>query len=88
MNYIFMAAGFFLAGDFFTRAMPHFGHLPGLSLNTSGCMVQVYCTFAGLAFLVVSALILPFGTLAAKTVAAENRMATAISITFFMDQKN
>jgi len=40
MSYIFMAAGFFLAGDFFTRAIPHLGHLPGLSLNTSGCIVH------------------------------------------------
>ncbi len=29
--------------DFFsTSSIPHFGHFPGLSLITSGCMVQVY----------------------------------------------
>ena len=27
---------------FKTSVMPHFGHLPGLSCITSGCMTQVY----------------------------------------------
>jgi hypothetical protein len=67
--------------------MPHLGHLPGLSLKTSGCMVQVYCTFAGFAFLVVSVVMLPLCVPAAKTVAAENRMAIAINVTFFMSLK-
>jgi hypothetical protein len=30
------------AGFFSTSFIPHFGQLPGLSLITSGCMVQVY----------------------------------------------
>jgi hypothetical protein len=35
---------------FNTRVIPHFGHFPGLSLTTSGCMGQVYtccCTVPG-----------------------------------------
>ena len=32
------------AQRFFTSSIPHFGHLPGASLTTSGCMGQVYCT--------------------------------------------
>lgn len=29
-----------------TRSISHLGHLPGVSLITSGCMVQVYFTAA------------------------------------------
>jgi len=31
---------------FSTRAIPHLGQSPGLSLTTSECIGQVYCTFA------------------------------------------
>ena len=31
---------------FTTRCIPHFGQSPGLSLTISGCITQVYCTFA------------------------------------------
>jgi hypothetical protein len=51
-------------------------------------MVQVYCTLAtGLTFLVLVVSDTGFVPVEAKTVAAENRMATAISITFFMSLK-
>jgi hypothetical protein len=46
-----LSYGFFLAvlsavglGFFATSVIPHLGHLPGLSSNTSGCMGQVYFT--------------------------------------------
>ena len=35
---IIRASGYF----FTTKSIPHFGHLPGWSATTSGCMGQVY----------------------------------------------
>jgi hypothetical protein len=87
MNYIFIDVAFFLAGSFFTRVIPHLGHFPGLSLNTSGCMVQVYCTLAGLTFLVLVVSETAVVEWDAKTLAAENKIAMAIRVTFFMKIK-
>jgi hypothetical protein len=50
-------------------------------------MGQVYNTFAGFTFLVLVVSDKAVGECAAKTVATENRMAMAISITFFMRLK-
>src|SRR5947209_6364048 len=33
-----------------TRVIPHFGHFPGASITTSGCIGQVYFCEAALAF--------------------------------------
>src|SRR5260370_25049410 len=42
----------------FTRSIPHFGHLPGLSLITSLCMVHVYISSAAsVSFCVLSLLL-------------------------------
>src|SRR5579863_2913079 len=88
MNYIFIAA-FFLAGSTFTKVIPQFGfgHLPGLSVNTSWCMGQVYCTLAGLTFFVLVVSGTEVVELAANTVIPENRMVTVIRVTFFMNFK-
>jgi hypothetical protein len=85
MNFPAYFAAFFLAGSFFTKVIPQLGlgHLPGLSLNTSGCIGQVYCTFAGLTFLVVSDT--KVVEWAASILMPENNMAIAINVTFFMD---
>jgi hypothetical protein len=84
--YELVLAGFF-AGCFLTRSIPHLGHLPGLLLITSGCIRQVYCTFAGLTFFVfvVSDKILAPGRGAANTDMLRKRMAMATGNTFFMD---
>jgi len=77
--------GIFLDVSFFTKVIPHLGHLPGLSLNTSACIGQVYITFAGFTFFVLVVSDTVVVECAAKTDATENRIAIAIRVTFFMD---
>jgi hypothetical protein len=55
--------------------MPHLGHEPGLSLCTSGCIGQVYTTFASAGLLELPQDVIP----AAIKAANENK-----KITFFI----
>src|SRR5674476_840307 len=55
LNYFFtlsICMSFLFFISFITIVIPHLGHAPGVSLITSGCMVQVYFTDVFINFVV------------------------------------
>jgi len=78
---------FFAVVVFLTSVIPHFGHLPGLSLMTSGCIGHVYTVLVAVSVLLfdwlflalwANEVIVPNDTVANRTATVKNSFTVFI----------